>query len=77
MQQPQVNLQAVEDFLLNLVKTQQVMGLQTLIQGTLNQFPEANETQIVQRIEHLCQDKQMQLLDPQAKPEEQVICLVP
>lgn len=75
--QLQVNLHAVEEFLLNLVKTQQVMGLQTLIQGTMNQFPEANETQIVQQIEQLCQHKQMQLLDPQAKPEEQVICLVP
>lgn len=67
----------VKDFLLNLVKTQPVLGLQTLIQNTLKQFSQVNEAQVTELIQHLCQEKQIQILNPNAPPEAQLVCLVP
>ena len=70
-------LQAVKEFLLNLVKTQQFVGRQTLIQNALSRFSQVNESQVEQLIQQMCQAKQIQLIDPHAKPEAQLICLVP
>lgn len=70
-------LQPVAEFLLNLVKTQQFLGRQTLIENVLNRFSQVNESQVEQLIHQLCQTRQIQLLDPNAKPEAQLICLVP
>lgn len=70
-------LQPVKEFLLNLVKTQQFVGRQTLIQNALTRFSQVNESQVEQLIQQMCQAKQIQLIDPNAKPEAQLICLVP
>lgn len=70
-------LQAVKEFLLNLVKTQQFVGRQTLIQNALTRFSQVNESQVEQLLQQLCQAKQIKLIDPSAKPEAQLICLVP
>lgn len=70
-------LQQVEEFLLNLVRTQQFLGRQTLIQNALNQFSQVNDSQVEQLIHHLCQAKKIQIIDPNAKPEAQLVCLVP
>ena len=70
-------LEPVEEFILNLVRTQQFLGRQTLIQNALTRFSQVNETQVEQLIQQLCQTKQIQLLDPNAKPEAQLVCLVP
>jgi uncharacterized UPF0160 family protein len=66
-----------KEFLLNLVKTQQLMGRQILIQNARLQFPTVTESQIEQLIQQLCQEKKVQILDPKAKPDAQLICLVP
>ncbi|MGB7441970.1 MAG: ATP-binding protein [Coleofasciculaceae cyanobacterium] len=75
--QPEVNLLSVKEFVLNLVKTQKLMGRQILIQSTDREFSEVNESQIKPLIEELCQERRVQILDPNAKPEEQLVCLVP
>lgn len=66
-----------KEFLLNLVKTQHFMGKQTLIQNTYSQFPKIDVSQIEKLIQQLCQEKQIEILDPKAKPEAQLICLAP
>jgi hypothetical protein len=70
-------LMEAKEFLLNLVKTQHFMGKQTLIQNTNSQFPKIDSSQIEKLIQQLCQERQIEILDPNAKPESQLICLVP
>jgi hypothetical protein len=70
-------LMEAKEFLLNLIKTQHFMGKQALIQNVRNQFIKVSEPQIEGLIQQLCQEKQIQILDPNAKPEAQLICLVP
>ncbi|NMG09047.1 ATP-binding protein [Brasilonema sp. UFV-L1] len=64
-------------FVLDLVTTQQFMGREILIQNAHSQFPMLSQSQITQLIQQLCQEKQVQILDPTAKPEAQLICLIP
>lgn len=66
----------VKEFLLNLVKTQQMMGRQILIQNALDQFPLVEHTQVEQLIEELCQENQIFILDPNAEPAAQLVCLI-
>ena len=67
----------VKDFLFNLVKTQHLLGKPTLIDNAISNFPTVNEAQINVLIKELCEENKIQLLDPKAKPESQLICLVP
>ena len=69
-------LTPVKEYLLNLVITQQFLGLPTLIANARNHFPQVDASQIEQLIQELCQSKKIQILDPNAKPEEQLVCLV-
>jgi hypothetical protein len=69
--------QDVKQFLLSVVTTQQFLGRQTLIQNTSGQFAEVVESQIDRLIDQLCQENQIQILDPGADPKAQLVCLVP
>ena len=71
------DLRPVKDFLLNLVKTQHLLGKQALINNAISSFPKVNEDQINVLIKQLCEENKIQILDPKAKPEAQLICLVP
>jgi len=73
----EVDAQQVKELLLNLVKTQQFMGRQTLIKNARSEFDEVSDIQVEQVIQQLCQEQRVQILDPNAKPEEQLVCLVP
>lgn len=70
-------LQEIKEFLLNVVITQQFLGRPTLIQNASGQFPGVSETQIDELIEQLCQENQIQILDPGAEKKAQLVCLVP
>jgi hypothetical protein len=70
-------LMEAKEFLLNLVKTQHFMGKQALLKNTYSQFPKIDVSQIEKLIQQLCQERQIEILDPNAKPESQLICLVP
>lgn len=67
-------LRQVDDYLLSLVRTHPVIGLQTLSHSTLKQFPQADEALVQERIQTLCQTQQMQVINPDAAIEAQLIC---
>jgi Cdc6-like AAA superfamily ATPase len=74
--QDKLNLQPVEDYMFNLVKTQGYMGVPTLIRETSTQFSFVEELDIQKLIQKLCQEQKLEIIDLKAKPEEQLICLV-
>ncbi|WP_250124380.1 ATP-binding protein [Chroococcidiopsis sp. CCMEE 29] len=74
---PAKELIELKEFLLDLITTQKVMGHKILIKNAHTQFPMRSESQIEQLIQQLCQEKRVQILDPNAKPEAQLVCLVP
>ena len=70
-------LPEVKQFLLSVVITQHFLGRQTLINNASSKFPDVVESQIDKLIEQLCQENQIQILDPGADPKAQLVCLVP
>lgn len=69
-------LSPVKDLLLNTVTIQSFLGRQTLIKNAAHYFPYVKEPQLNQLIEELCQDGKIQIVDPKAKLENQLVCLV-
>lgn len=72
-----IELTECKDYLFDLVKTQHFLGKPTLIDNAISNFPTVNEDQINVLIQQLCEENKIQILDPKAKPEAQLICLVP
>lgn len=70
------NFKSVKNFLLNLVKINKVIGLPNLINNACSQFPQVNQSQVEQLINELCQENEISIVDPNAKLEEQLICLL-
>ncbi len=71
------DLKPVKEFLLNLVEANKILGRKTLIENAKNQFAQVKDSQAEQLIQELCQLKKLLILDPNAKPEAQLICFVP
>ncbi|MEQ9552454.1 MAG: ATP-binding protein [Coleofasciculus sp. G3-WIS-01] len=74
---PEPDLIKIKDFLLNLVKTQFMIGRQKLVNLTLQDFSHIDESQINQQIQTLCQENQITLIPPDAKPQDQSVCWKP
>ncbi|NET59841.1 MAG: ATP-binding protein [Symploca sp. SIO2E6] len=74
-QDSQHRLLSAKDYLLNLIKTQGLMGRQILVQNICSQFTQVSESQAEQLIEQLCQEKQISILNPREQPEAQLIFL--
>jgi hypothetical protein len=72
-----LDLSSAKVFLLNLIKTHQFLGRMTLIEHTLKKFPQAKESEIETVIQELCDENKIQIFNPEAKPEAQLVCLVP
>ncbi|RCJ21576.1 KAP family P-loop domain-containing protein [Nostoc minutum NIES-26] len=70
------DLRPVKDFMLNLVKTQGYMGVPTLISQAVSQFSDVNETETQYLIDLLCQEKKVKIINPKAKLQDQLICLI-
>ncbi|PMB51767.1 KAP family P-loop domain-containing protein [Fischerella thermalis CCMEE 5201] len=70
------DLRPVKDFMLNLVKTQSYMGVATLIYQSVAQFPEVEETDLQLLIDLLCQEQKVKIINPKAKLQDRLICLV-
>lgn len=66
-------LQPVREFLLDLVKTHQILGYQVAAHTANSQFPERSPDQIDQAIADLATSQDITILDPTAKPDEQLI----
>src|SRR5919199_1651121 len=67
-------LQDANEFLLNLVKTQGYLARKTLIQNTIEQFPQVTQSQVDMLIEQLCQANKIQIIDDTVPSEAQLIC---
>ncbi len=74
---PAVDQNAVRDFICNFVKINSFLGVQTLIQNALTQYPQMTTAELEQIIVSLCQERKIQLLDPHAPFPEQLVCHVP
>lgn len=69
-------LKMVKDYLLALVKTQQMMGRHILMQNALDQFPEIQEYQASELIFQLCQEQKILIIDDTIPVESQLVCLM-
>jgi hypothetical protein len=67
----------VKEFLLNLVKHHHLLGQQILIQQAKSQFAEIEKAKIENLIQDLSQEQKISFVNPNAKPEERLICLIP
>ncbi|MFM7371863.1 MAG: ATP-binding protein, partial [Sphaerospermopsis kisseleviana] len=63
----------VKDFILNLIKTQGFMGVNTLIFQTASQFADVQETEIKMLIDLSCQEKKAKIMNPKSKLQDQLI----
>ncbi|MBW4671999.1 MAG: ATP-binding protein [Cyanomargarita calcarea GSE-NOS-MK-12-04C] len=70
------DLRPVKDFLLNMVKIQNFMGVPTLYSHTNSQFPDISDSDVKHLIDLLCQEKKVKIIDLKAKIQDQLICLV-
>jgi hypothetical protein len=69
--------EVVSEYILNLMTTQALVGLLVLIENTQQQFSGLGEQEIEQVIHSLCQQDRLQLLDPHADRQGQLICYIP
>ncbi len=73
---PQKLTRQIEEYLVSLVRTHPVIGLRTLTENTLKQFPQVDEAFVNDCIQALCQKKHMQIINPTEPIEAQLICQV-
>ncbi|MGB3296653.1 MAG: hypothetical protein WBA76_00180, partial [Phormidesmis sp.] len=71
------DITAAERYILNLMTTQSLMGMQVLVESTQEQVPVMNTAEVVGLIHSLCTANKIQMLDPNAKPKDQLLCHVP
>ncbi len=69
------DFEPVKKLVLNLVKTQSVMGTPALITNSLAEFPDVSENDVILQIKALCQERKVKILDPKADLQDQLICL--
>ena len=71
------DLAAAERYILNLMTTQSLMGMQVLVENTQETVPALEMSDVVSLIYSLCDANRVQLLDPNARLENQLLCYVP
>jgi AAA ATPase domain len=67
----------IREYLMNLMTTQQMMGVSALINSGTKQFPSHDRPQINQIITQLCEAKKLTIINPKDKPASQMICWHP
>lgn len=70
------DLRPVKESLLNLVKIQGFMGVTTLIDRSINKFPSVSENDNLLLIYQLRDERKVKIINPKAKIQDQLICLV-
>ena len=70
------DLQPVKDFLFRIVKIQGYMGLMTLIEQCRRQLSHVMKSEIESSIYQLCEEEKVKIINPDAKLQEQLICLI-
>ena len=66
-----------QQHILNVMELQSLMGLQMLIAHTQTNITDLSESEILQTIHQLCKARKLQILDPKAQLQAQLICWVP
>ncbi|MBE7380900.1 MAG: ATP-binding protein [Leptolyngbya sp. SIO1E4] len=69
--------EAAKQYALNLVSTQQFMGLQMLLETLQAQFPDLSNGTAQQVIHALIDGEHLRVLDATVSLEEQIVCLMP
>ncbi|MBE9041827.1 ATP-binding protein [Oscillatoriales cyanobacterium LEGE 11467] len=69
-------LDSAREFLINLVKTQQLIGRNTLIENAIDRFPQIDRLDLNLLLDRMCENNQIQILDPNASQDEQLICIM-
>lgn len=72
----EADLLSVKDFLLNLIITQQVMGLPTFIEKAC-EFGQVNECLVEKLVHQLCVERKIRIVNPKEKREKQSVCWIP
>ena len=72
-----LNIEAAKHYILNLMTTQSLMGMQVLVESTQEQVPALDAADVIGLIHSLCDTNRIQMLDPNAKPKDQLLCYVP
>ena len=67
-------LEPIKEFLMDLIKTHQILGVSTLISTASSELPKVPPEQWQELIKDLCKGKRVRLLDPKAKLDSQLIC---
>ena len=67
----------ITEFLFNFVRHHQFLGEQTLIRQAQTQFAEVAEAEIKEQIQKLVEEEKISFINPDARPEERLICLIP
>ena len=71
------DIEAAKHYILNLMTTQSLMGMQVLVESTQEQVPALDAADVIGLIHSLCDTNRIQMLDPNAKPKDQLLCYVP
>ncbi|NJM98768.1 MAG: ATP-binding protein [Phormidesmis sp. RL_2_1] len=71
------SLAMAERYILNIMTTQSLVGMQVLVENTQEHVPMLDANDIFGIIQSLCQANRVQMLDPNAQPENQLLCFVP
>jgi len=70
-------LAVAERYILNIMTTQSLVGMQILVENTQEQVPALSSDTIVGVIQSLSAAQKVHILDPNAKPENQILCHIP
>ncbi|MGF1489141.1 MAG: ATP-binding protein [Prochloraceae cyanobacterium] len=67
----------VKEYLMSLVKTNQILGKNTLLDKTASNFPEVQKSQIEGSIQDLYRDKKIKFINSDNNSQAQLVCLFP
>ena len=66
----------LQTFLMDVIRTHQLVGRDILVQKTLSQFPQATDTAIQREIDQLSHTSQIQVLGAPDQLAEQLVCIL-
>ncbi|MGB6168219.1 MAG: hypothetical protein WBF52_11580 [Geitlerinemataceae cyanobacterium] len=66
----------LQEFLINLIANQQLIGRQVLIEKAIERFPQLDKIEVDREIDRMSRDSRIAILDPEASQSEQLICIV-
>jgi len=73
----QTDLKEVKEHLLNLAKTQGLLGRIILVNNTFDKFSDVDQSQVEEVLNQLINENKIKLVNPNAPPEDQLVYFVP